>query len=232
MEKEARNKGKGPAVGRVWHKNLEKAIDNPSSDNNEEAKDVIKALKSAEMSVVSGIEFLQTEFPLYGFMKDKESLETYFWHGNVDAIGWFEGKHVIVEWKTADLLDFWEKNTLAYGDYLHQGLVYGRLLQLQLKLEDLPYILLVPIDNFSGKSIHPALFRNFPEECTKHLTRFEWSLEKKQKDEITVDKNIIKEMEFPKNLDDVKIKDLFKDDTTVRQLLDGFGLKSFTLKND
>ena len=122
---------------------------------------MIKALKSKE-SIVERIEFLQSEFPLHGFMTDEENSEIYFWNGKADEIGWFEGNYVIVDWKAVDLLNFWEDDRRAFGDCLHQCLVYARLLQLHLKLEELPYILIVPISNTTGKDIPLPCFATFP----------------------------------------------------------------------
>ncbi|KAJ7331253.1 hypothetical protein OS493_020038 [Desmophyllum pertusum] len=110
----------------------------------------------------------------YMYSKEKLSPEVYFWRGDADAIGWGYNKerkqyeYVIVDWKVQrDLLDFWEKSE-AYGKFLHQCLVYATLLQLQLDLDYLPAILIVPISSDSGQHIYPGLFLDYPDDCNKH----------------------------------------------------------------
>ena len=234
--------GSGTEVGKIWHRHLKNAIDNPgrdlSSQNDKAANAVINQLKSE--TIVKGIEFLQTEFRLYGFMQDKESSEIFLWNGNADAIGWLNGNYVIVEWKAVDLLNFWEKNKDAYNKYVHQCLIYGKLLKLHLKLSKLPEILIVPISNQSGKDIHPTIFHEFPQECTKRLDDFIWSVKmpniNKMINKILVNDEVVNDEVVnanpPKeNLDDLKIRKLFKDkDTTMRELLDELGLQFFSLK--
>ena len=104
--------------------------------------------------------------------------EMYFWKRDADAIGWYYNERreqyedVIVDWKVQrDLLDFWKKSD-AYGKFLHQCLVYARLLQLHLKLHYLPAILIVPISSDNGKDILPGLFYNYPEECKSAINDY------------------------------------------------------------
>ncbi|CAB4044435.1 Hypothetical predicted protein, partial [Paramuricea clavata] len=221
--------GSGAEVGKIWHRILKKYIDNPEQHGDGAGEAVIKALQS-EGNIVKDIKFLQTEFPLYGFISDKETLEISFWNGNADAIGWFDDRYVIVDWKAVDLLLFWEKNKHAYGDYLHQCLVYARLLQLHLGLDELPHILIVPISNKTGKEIHPAMFNNVPDECKNEIQLYNWSkvpisVTKKIKNWMV--KDAFKNSDVP---DDTKVQDVFNDDVTVRQLLDALTSKLTGLK--
>ena len=73
-----------------------------------------------------------------------------------------------------DLLKFWKKST-THGWYLHQSLVYARLLQLHMELDYLPPILLVPISNNDGRTIHPGLFYDYPDECKEAINVHCWS---------------------------------------------------------
>ena len=209
--------GSGPETGKIWHRNITKYIENPSRNKNRAGEAVIKALKSEE-SIVKDIEFLQTEFPLYGFMT--KNLGINFWNGKADAIGWLGGKYVIVDWKATDLLNFWKGNKVAYGDYLHQCLVYARLLQLHLGLEKLPFILIVPISNTTGKDIHPALFRDFPDECKKKIEEYKWS--KNSTLIVDVDKRFLKQTYTERGVVSCEcvVNNLFTEDITVRQLLE------------
>ena len=195
---------------------------------------VIQKLKS-KGSIVAGIEFLQTEFPLYGYMADVQNSERCFWNGNADAIGWFEGNYVIVDWKAVDLLQFWNKNRHAYGDYLHQCIVYAKLFELHLlstQVKKLPYILIVPINNTTGKEIQPALFRELPQACTGHISNYSWFTERPDS-LINVKKEMITKDFRKKNseeLDNARVHEVFNDGITVRQLLDEFSLEFSKLK--
>ena len=231
LERAGRQSGRGTEDGNFWHKSAKKYIENPSQNKGGAGEALIKALESEE-SIVKGIKFLQTEFPLYGFMTT--NLEINFWNGKADAIGWLGGHYVIVDWKAVELLEFWEGNPLAYGNYLHQCLVYARLLQLHLGLKKLPYILIVPIDNKTGNDIRPALFRDFPKECKEKIEHYEWSKELKVL-EIDVAKTLVDEESFtvPNDgivPDEARVIDVFKEDVTVRQLLEALGLDLLKLK--
>ena len=217
----------GATAGTELHSKLNEAINDPRSPHSDKAAlAVIKAVAKDEDTVVKDIEFLEAEFPLYGYMSDEQN--SFLWSGKADAIALFDGNYVIVEWKLIDPLEYWEKNSLAYGAHLHQCLIYCQLLKLHLKLKELPYILIVLISPVTGHDIYPSLFKEFPKECTEHLAAYTWSCNK-SKIEITVNKDLVKDPDM-KNLDVVKVKDLFKDDITVRQLLDALGLESKTLK--
>ena len=90
--------GSGAEVGKRWHSIMKDYIDKSSKSDNEQSDDeqsdddkiaegVIDALKEE----FDGIEFLQSEFPLYGYMVPKEDgEEIYFWNGKADAIGWYK----------------------------------------------------------------------------------------------------------------------------------------------
>lgn len=57
------------------------------------------------------IEFLDSHFPLYGYMYSKtdDSPKVYLWQGDADAVGWYrdsngEERYVVVDWKVLDIL--------------------------------------------------------------------------------------------------------------------------------
>ena len=237
LQKHGPTENGGASLGQTWHEIIHRYLLNESRNEYEKvvAAAVINALKvyKSTSSMVKNIEILQSKFPLYGFMTDKENLEINFWNGDADAIGWFEGHYVIVEWKVVNLLEFWD-DALAYGDYLHQCLVYARLLQLHLELEKLPYILIVPIYSETGNDIHPALFRDFPKECKEKIEHYEWSKEIKIF-EIDVAKTLVDEESFtvPNDgivPDEARVIDVFKEDVTVRELLEALRLNLSKLK--
>ena len=182
--------GSGNAAGIVWDKKLSTFIDRMKrlklqflyNEGSLFARSVEFYL-SQEIFKTFGIYLLESRFPLYGYASDETGAlpNVYFWHGEADAIGWYKndkgkGRYVIVDWKVLDILDFWERNKDAYGKYLHQCLIYARLLQLHMKLNYLPHILIVPISSITGKDIYPALFWDYPEECKQAIESFKWSL--------------------------------------------------------
>ena len=118
------------------------------------------------------IKYLQSKFPLYGYMSDKEKSRVFIWSGEANAIGWYDNNYVVVGWKVVEILKFWDNG--VYGSYLHQCLVYAKLLMLHLNLPRLPYILIVPSSN-AGYQIHLGLFSDFPDECKKKLDQYQWS---------------------------------------------------------
>ena len=175
--------GKGNTVGQHWDKELSKIIQGKYKPKGETDNDTKGALSLLEkLSELFKIKFLDSHFPLHGYMYSKleKSPKVYLWNGDADAVGWYtdssgNGRYVIVDWKVLDILEFWEKNPDAYGKYLHQCLVYARLLQLHVKLDYLPHILMVPINGRTGKEMHPALFCDYPEMCKAQIESFEWS---------------------------------------------------------
>ncbi|XP_028398570.1 uncharacterized protein LOC114522139 [Dendronephthya gigantea] len=235
--------GYGPKLGQEWHKILHEYLtkQNPNDSDRRIGRSVIEAVKEN----LPGIEFLQSEFPLHGYMTNK-TLDVSFWSGKADAIGWYDNNYVIVDWKAVDILTFWnERLNDVLRQYFHQCLVYAKLLMVQLGRQKLPYILIVPISNFTGSQIHPGLFCDFPHECKKKLDEYDWSkaindfpntLEKKSDQckslKITVKKKP-KTLALPKNLaasklngfieEDMMVKDVFKSNCTVKQMLEAFG---------
>ncbi|XP_044163421.1 uncharacterized protein LOC114966678 [Acropora millepora] len=124
-----------------------------------------------------------SEVRLCGYAAAVENLmpNCYFWEGHADAIGLLEGedeyKYVIVDWKTQSQPNFWEFSTyptLPYRQYLHQCLVYARLLKMHLSLDYLPPILLVPF-NSEGEYMHPRLFTDYPDESKQAIEKYQWS---------------------------------------------------------
>jgi hypothetical protein len=211
---------------------ISKVTESKEGSGNEDPKEKDKNGNSTKKY---DLHLLQSEFSLRGYMIHKienKTSQIYFWNGNADAIGWYEDNYVIIEWKEVKQLQFWTKHADAYGKFLHQCLVYARLLKLHLELPKLPYILLVPISNDfrSEEDIRPGLFDGIPEQCTKQLAKFEWvtSLDE-YKPEVV--------MNLPSTLidDDIDhngfvdtqtpLYELFKKDRTitVKNLLDALG---------
>ena len=173
-------------LGQKWHrlmkKSVERELEKTSSDDSDEEDAGISLIRKLhdglEISIVS------SDFHLYGYMYNKKELSpvTYFWQGDADAIAMFrqgrEIKFAIVDWKVKkDLLEFWTSSE-TFGMYLHQGLLYAKLLQLHLKLNYLPSVLLVPISGESGRDIHPGLFFDYPKECKEWIdNQFWWGTE-------------------------------------------------------
>ena len=243
--------GSGPAIGIYWGKILSEIIQAMKPTN--VSKESIQALQinyPAEYSVLDdltkehGITWLDSCFKLYGYMYSKEeSPEVYLWKGNADAVGWYrdssgKGRYVIVDWKVVDILNFWEKNNDAYGKFLHQCLIYARLLQLHLKLDYLPHILIVPISGLTGKDIHPGLFYDFPGKCKEMINSFEWSTTRPKPPESPSKKISAKwplfkpDLEAKKVDEDKLLKEIFKEDAKVSDLLEAFGWPSLELTTD
>ena len=128
------------------------------------------------------IKLFTSYFPLYGYMysKSKECCKVYQWQVVADAVGWYQDskgleRYVIVKQITVpESLEFWANNADAYGKCLHQCLVQARLLQLHLKLEYLPHILIIPISGKTVQDIHPGHFFDYPENCKEVINSFEW----------------------------------------------------------
>ena len=187
------------------------------------------------------IVFLDSHFPLYGYVysKTENSPKVYLWQGEADAVGWYKDssgneRYVIVDWKVVNTLDFWEKNVDAYGKYLHQCLVYSRLLQLHLKLGYLPQILIVPISGETGQDFHPVLFYDYPEKCKEKIESFEWSTAlpeppKKISGKWPLFKNSLPVGKVDENM---PLTELFHTDAKVSDLLEEFGWQSLEVTAD
>lgn len=212
--------------------------DKGKEEEQEEHDDVqveIEILLFVEIFKMFEIRFFDSHFPLYGYMysKTEDSPRVYLWQGEADAIGWYQdsdgkGRYVIVAWKVLDIVEFWTKNPDAYGKYLHQCLVYARLLQLHMELDYLPHILIVPIHGLSGQDIHPALFSDYPKRCKEVIEIFEWSSTLPQPPQIIDGKrrpfNKLEKGNVDKNM---LLRDLFVKDAKVGDLLEAFGWHSF-----
>ena len=212
--------GSGPEVGKKWHNILHRYLNNSSSQSEEEAEigeSVIKALRKN----LPEFNFLQSEFPLYGYANKKEKLVVSFWNGKADAIGWYKDNYVIVDWKAVGILDFWKKDKHAYGDYLHQCLVYARLLMLHLDLQRLPYILIVPINNISGNQIHPGMFWDFPDKCKSKLDEWEWTVIPKKT--LKLPRSMVVD-NLKEDIGNMAVVKVFKGECTLNQMLEALGL--------
>lgn len=249
--------GKGNTVGHEWDKVLSKIIqiykdtlDSSKSRREKQLKQLQKGLErniEAEIDVVEKISStfslvpLDSHFPLYGYMykETEESPKVYLWQGDADAVSycWSDkdgvGRYVIVDWKVLDILEFWEKNPDAYGKYLHQCLVYAKLLQLHLKLDYLPHILIVPIHGITGQQIRPALFSDYPEKCKELIESYEWSTtlpEPAQK--ISGKGPLFSDLPVGKVDENMPLTKLFKEDAKVSHLLEEFGWNSLEVTAD
>lgn len=182
LQQEGSKKSHGPpydaALGQYWHEILKKKL--RQEKIKEVADDILAGQLIDKLKEQFNITLLEPEFQLYGYVYNKTEIapKVYLWNDvRADAIGWHhkEKKYVIVDYKVVDLLQFWETPE-AYGKFLHQCLVYARLLQLHMKLEYLPPILLVPISNNDARDIHPGLFLNYPDECKRAINVDVWSV--------------------------------------------------------
>ena len=243
--------GSGPAIGTHWGEILSRIIQAMKPTNgSKKSTEKLQKKYPAEYSVLDnltkkhGIRWHDSCFKLYGYMYSKEeSPEVYLWKGNADAVGWYrdssgKGRYVIVDWKVLDILNFWEKNNDAYGKFLHQCLIYARLLQLHLKLDYLPHILIVPIYGETGKDINPGLFDGFPKNCKEMINSFEWSTTRPKPPESPSKKISAKwplfkpDLEAKKVDEDKLLKEIFKEDAKVSDLLEAFGWPSLELTTD
>ena len=245
-------RGKGNNVGQHWDKVLSKLIQIYKDGGSDieprlcQLREEMKCEISAENDLLHliyeefEIEFLDSHFPLHGYMysKTEDSPKVYLWQGDADAVGWYKDRrgkerYVIVDWKVLDILEFWEKNKDAYGQYLHQCLVYARLLQLHLKLDYLPHILIVPISGETGRDLHPMLFYDYPEMCKEMIESFEWSTtlpEPSQK--ISGKWPLFNDLPVGKVDENMSLHELFNKNAKVRDLLKEFGWHSLEVSAD
>ena len=182
------------------------------------------------------ITLIEPEFLLYGYVynKTRTASYVYLWKGvKADAIGWHhkEKKYVIVDYKVVNFVKPFWTTPEAYGKFLHQCLVYARLLQLHMKLEYLPPILLVPISNNDARDIHPGLFLNYPDECKRAINADVWSVTLpkpplKIKAHLKPFKNDIKS--GPLN-EEMLLTDLFAAEAKVKDLIKAFDLNSLVV---
>lgn len=173
----------GTDLGNKWHKLLKDSI--KGKEMTEYSDKHVAAAKSLfyEMKTKFGIELLESDFHLYGYMNSKGELspEVYFWQGDATAIGCWRNKqkerneYVVVDWKTTrDLPNFWESKD-TFGPNLHQGLLYAKLLQVHLGLDYLPSVLIVPISSDNGKDYQLGHFVDYPDECKTSINDdFSW----------------------------------------------------------
>ena len=223
-------------LGMHWHGLLNSDVFSEKEKKGEEL--------AAEQLVLSlqeqfDVKLLDFDFPLYGYVYNKEEKapNIYLWQdAEADAIGWYydenseRNKFVIVEWKVCDLVEFWNKST-TYSMYLHQGLVYARLLQLHVKLDYLPPILLVPISFSNGQDIQPGLFYDYPDECKEAIERDFWSTTLPKPPLVIQPK-----LPFKPTLEDgpvdgeMQLKDLFAAGTKVKDFLKALGYSSLQVR--
>ena len=151
-------------------------------------------------------------------MKTNEN--NFHWSGIADVIGWYENHWVIVDWKTTSSIhNFWETTYRTYKHYLHQCLVYSRLLQLHLELKSLPQILIVAIDTTPAKNISACLFSTFPEECKKKLQEYDWL---RELDEPT---RSIRSLNIPEKFFKFKVRNIGENEILLNVFNDTFKVK-------
>ena len=234
-------------LGNKWHKLLKDRIKGKRIEERYHENAVDSLL--LQLRSRFRIKFLDSDFHLYGYMHSEDELspEVFFWQGDADAIGWYYNKkrkqneYVIVDWKVkGDLLNFWDSKE-AYGMYLHQSLVYAKLLQLHLKLSYLPSILIVPISGESGQDIYPGLFVDYPEECKEMINKhFSWYPElpgplprKIYGKESLFNEDILNDLEMWDHVDvptSTPLRSIFAKDATVGDLLEALGCSASLLK--
>lgn len=233
LEQEGSKKSHGPpygdALGRYWHEILKKKLHQEKIK--EGADDIFAGQLIDKLKEQFNITLFEPEFQLYGYVYNKTETapKVYLWNGvRADAIGWHhkEKKYVIVDYKVVDLLQFCTTPE-ASGKFLHQCLVYARLLQLHMKLTYLPPILLVPISNNDARYIHPGLFLNYPDECKRAINADVWS--------VTLPKPALKiqaQMPFKSDInvgpvnEEMLLTDLFAAEAKVKDLIKAFDLNS------
>ena len=242
-------RGKGSALGQKWDAELRRIIKERKDSKIFFAQGPLgfqAPTERPEFQLLQALfkefrtEFLESQFPLYGYMNSKTEMqpEVVHWEGRADAIGWYndptsgKGRYVIVDWKVlSDITTFWDKSPDAYGRYLHQCLIYSRLLQLHMGLDYLPHILIVPIHGVTGKDFHPALFSGYPKECTDYIEGFEWSVtfpEQSTAVKIPLEKPFNKEkLKKGEKVDkEMLLVDFFTEGATVGDLMKIFGWPS------
>ena len=236
LEQEGSKKSHGPpygdALGRYWHEILKKKLHQEKIK--EGADDILAGQLIDKLKEQFNITLFEPEFQLYGYVYNKTETapKVYLWNGvRADAIGWHhkEKKYVIVDYKVVDLLQFWTTPE-ASGKFLHQCLVYARLLQLHMKLTYLPPILLVPISNNDARYIHPGLFLNYPDECKRAINADVWS--------VTLPKparKIQAQMPFKSDInvgpvnEEMLLTDLFAAEAKVKDLIKALDLNSLVV---
>ena len=236
-------RGKGNTVGQNWDKELSKIFQasyKPEDETQDDTEAKLPLLRN-KLSELFKIEFLDSHFLLHGYMCSTmgKCPKVYLWVGEADSVGWYTDssgneRYVIVDWKVLDILDFWEKNPNAYGKFLHQCLVYARLLQLHLKLDYLPHILIVPISGVTGQDMHPALFCDYPEMCKDLIKSFEWSNTLPEPPKKISGTSALLKPSLPvgKIDENMPLTALFNKDAKVSHLLEEFGWHSLEVTAD
>lgn len=168
---------RGNTQGIYWHTIFSAKVRKEPIEEKED--DLLAGQLIDKLEELYKITLLEADFQLHGHMynKTKKVPYVYLWNSKADAIGWHKEKkkYVIIDYKIVDFAKpFWEIGD-AYGRFLHQCLVYARLLQLRLGLDYLPLILLVPISNNDVRYVHPGLFYDYPHECKNALNENFWS---------------------------------------------------------
>jgi hypothetical protein len=185
-------------------------------------KETARILTDYLKEKLHGLTFIDSQFPLYGYMKNNEDSKCYLWQGRADAIALMDGKYVIVDWKVvSNIEEYWERDANAFGKHLHQCLVYSRLLKLHLELDYLPQILIVPIH---GKRFRPGLFRDYPQQCKDKVYSFTWSM-KLIETAIDLNNSIFNQtLRAEEVTDDMLLTELFEESAKLKNLKETFEL--------
>ena len=209
-------------------KGEDKNKDNPKGKDKN--KNNPKGEDKNEDNTTYEVELLEAEFFLEGYMireiKNKDP-KVYWWNGKVDVIGWYKDNYVIIDWKVSNKPQFWKN---SYGLYLHQCLVYAKLLMLHLGLKKLPYILIVQIHGNDFQNITPGLCFDFPNECKDKLNQYKWLYDLKNMPEkiLYLPKKLINKKTVKKDSTvhmERKLKEIFNNDGKVKDLLDALDFK-------
>ena len=207
--------------------------------------ELIVAVEDVKPRGERDLSFLDSKFPLFGFMRDsKKEPKMYLWQGIADAIAYSRKleKYVVVDLKVVnDLSDYWKKKTYICGQHLHQCLVYAKLLQLHMNLDYLPPSLIVVVHRATGKEGFFLLFKDYPDECKERLNDYEWfKTPKVKRRPLKLEPNAHLETknlfrEHIKGLRAVSVKPeipltkIFKESATVKDLLKALGYDSLQL---
>ena len=207
--------------------------------------ELIVAVEDAKSQGEHDLSFLDSKFPLFGFMRDSNKQpKMYLWQGIADAIAYSRKleKYVVVDLKVVDdLSDYWKSKTDLCGKHLHQCLVYAKLLQLHMKLDYLPPSLIVVVHRATGKEGYFLMFKDYPDECKERLNDYEWFKTPKVKGHpLKIERNTHLETEnlFREHIKglraasfkpEIPLRKIFKETATVKDLLKALGYDSLQL---
>ena len=208
-------------------------------------EELIVAVEDVKPQGEHDLSFLDSKFPLFGFMRDsKKQPKMYLWQGIADAIAYSRKlkKYVVMDLKVVNnLSDYWQSKTDLCGKHLHQCLVYAKLLQLHMKLDYLPPSLIVVVHRATGKEGYFLLFKDYPDECKERLNDYEWfKTPKVKRRPLKIEPNAhletnnlfrqhIKGLRAASLKPEIPLRKIFKETATVEDLLKALGYDSLQL---